>query len=123
MQRNQPKYSFFKNAGFAISGVREVYKNESAFKIEVILFTIIQPLLWILDIELYLKIVLFGSLFIPLIAELTNSAIERVVDLVTNEYHILAKQAKDAGSAVVLVANILTAFIWFFTLLFAYKII
>ncbi len=55
--------------------------------------------------------ILFFSLFIPISAEFINSAIERVVDLVTNGYHLLAKQAKDTGATLVLVSLILTSLI------------
>lgn len=40
--------------------------------------------------------------------ELINTAIERVVDLVTSEYHPLAKEAKDIAAGAVFVAAILS---------------
>jgi undecaprenol kinase len=40
--------------------------------------------------------------------ELVNTAIERLVDLVTAEYHPLAKQAKDLAAGAVLVYAILS---------------
>jgi diacylglycerol kinase (ATP) len=46
-----------------------------------------------------------------IMAELINSALETVVDLVSPEYHPLAKIAKDIGGAVVLVASISAALI------------
>jgi diacylglycerol kinase (ATP) len=52
-----------------------------------------------------------------------NSAIERVVDLVTSDYHILAKQAKDAGATFVLLSLIFTGLIWLATLAVAFKIL
>ena len=45
-----------------------------------------------------------------------NYAIERTVDLATKEHHTLAKHAKDAGSAMVLFAVILTILIWVVTI-------
>lgn len=44
-----------------------------------------------------------------IISELVNTAIESVVDLVTPEYHPLAKTAKDVGGAIVLVASVTAA--------------
>jgi diacylglycerol kinase len=45
------------------------------------------------------------SIFMVLAAETINTAIEKTVDLVTREYHPLAKQAKNmAAGAVLLVA-------------------
>ena len=40
-------------------------------------------------------------MFLVLIAEAINSAIERVVDLVTKKYHPMAGRAKDVGSSIV----------------------
>lgn len=43
--------------------------------------------------------------------EMTNSAIERVVDLVTDEFHPLAKRAKDLAAGAVLIAAIFSVII------------
>jgi diacylglycerol kinase (ATP) len=56
--------------------------------------------------------ILFISLFIPILAEVANSAIERVVDLVTLDYHIMAKRAKDVGATLVLLSIFVTLLIW-----------
>ena len=54
---------------------------------------------------------------------LANSAIERVVDLVTQDYHILAKQAKDVGATMVLLSLIVTTLIWLSTLAVAFELV
>jgi len=66
------------------------------------------------------KLILFISLFLPIGAELINSSIERTVDLVTQYHHKLAKRAKDAGSAVVLVSIWITGLIWLSVLYIVY---
>jgi diacylglycerol kinase (ATP) len=66
---------------------------------------------------------MFLSLFVPIMAEVANSSIERVVDLVTSDYHILAKKAKDAGATLVLLSLIFTAFIWVSVLVVAFKLV
>jgi len=43
--------------------------------------------------------------------ELVNTAVERVVDLVTKEFHPLAKQAKDIAAGAVLLYAILSVVI------------
>ncbi|MDZ5470947.1 diacylglycerol kinase family protein (plasmid) [Bacillus sp. 31A1R] len=45
--------------------------------------------------------------------ELVNTAIERVVDLVTEEYHPLAKQAKDIAAGAVLIYALLSVIVGF----------
>ena len=47
-----------------------------------------------------------------LIAEAINSAIERVVDLVTLEHHPMAGRAKDVGSAVVFLSIAVFVVTW-----------
>ncbi|WP_311770120.1 diacylglycerol kinase family protein [Jeotgalicoccus coquinae] len=46
------------------------------------------------------------AVFLVLITEIVNSAIEYTVDLVTGDYHILARYAKDIAAAAVLFASI-----------------
>ena len=108
----QKKFSIFNNFKNSIRGFIEVSKNEKPMQVELILFVVMSCVIFYLDIKIVFKLVLFTSLFIPLVAELLNSAIERNVDLVTLEYHKLAGEAKDAASAGVLVALIITILIW-----------
>lgn len=110
--RNQPKYNFFKNSHYALSGLKDAISSEKSFQIEVIVVILLEIILFFVSIKLEYKMILAISLFIPLIAELINSAIERVVDLATLKQHILAKQAKDLGSAVVFVSISMTTCIW-----------
>lgn len=58
------------------------------------------------------KLMLIGVLLLVLIVELMNSAIEAVVDRVSLEYHPLSKNAKDIGSAAVLLTCVLAAATW-----------
>ncbi len=58
--------------------------------------------------EWMLVIVLIGGM---LALELVNSALERTVDLVTEERHPLAKQAKDMAAGAVLVFAVTSAII------------
>ena len=123
MKPNKPKYTLFKNATYALEGFVEITKHESSFKLQLLLFAVMNIVAWSLDISTFYSAILSVSLFIPIIAEVTNSAIERVVDLVTIEHHIMAKRAKDAGATLVLLSLIFTFFIWIVLLLTAYKVI
>lgn len=122
-QLNKPKYTLMKNWGYAMNGLLEVTKNESSFKLQVVAFLGLQIIAFFLPIEIGYKVVLGLSMFIPLMAELVNSAIERVVDLVTTDYQVMAKYAKDAGAALVFTSIVLTTLIWVFTLLMAFNIL
>ncbi len=117
---NKPKYTLFKNARYAIDGLIEVILHESSFKLQLLMFFSLGVAAWLLPIGFTASAVLSVSLFIPLMAELANSAIERVVDLASPEYHELAKRAKDAGAALVLISLFFTGSVWAATLALAF---
>jgi len=117
---NKPQYTLLKNTRYALNGLIEVIKNESSFKLQLLLFFGMGTIAWLLPIDYVYSAILSISLFIPLLAELTNSAVERVVDLVTLEYHELAKRAKDAGAALVFISLLMTGTIWVCTLFLAF---
>lgn len=110
--RHQPKYHFLKNTSYALQGLVDIVKNETSFKIELILCVILVPCIIFFDEELIYKLFLLTSLFGVLLAESINSAIERVVDLVTLEYHQMAKRAKDVGSTIVFLSIVLFLVTW-----------
>lgn len=110
--RRQPKYNFFKNTVFAFQGLKDIIKNEKSFKIELFLFFLLFPFIFIIETSFESKLLLFISLILVLIAEAINSAIERVVDLITTDFNKLAGQAKDIGSLVVLLTIILAFCVW-----------
>jgi len=58
------------------------------------------------------KELLFLATTVVLVVELLNSAIESVVDIASPEYHVLAKRAKDLGSAAVLLSIVLAVVLW-----------
>jgi len=120
---NKPKHNLFKNTVYALEGLVDITKNETSFKWQILLFVLGSLLAWNLPIAFGYKAILSISLILPVMAEIINSAIERVVDLVTQEYHILAKQAKDAGAAIVFVSLLTLAAIWLVTLLMAFGVV
>ncbi len=110
--RRQPKYNFFKNSSYALSGLKDIVKNETSFKIEVLLLVPVIFIVCYFDFSLTNRILLFSSYFMVLLAEAVNSAIERVVDLVTIEYHEMAKRAKDVGSTIVFLSIVQAIVVW-----------
>ncbi len=112
MALNKPKYTLFKNTTYALAGLVDITKNESSFKLQILLFVVMNIVAWCLPIAFHLQAILSLSLFIPLMAEVANSSIERVVDLVTLDYHELAKRAKDAGATLVFLSLLFTGLVW-----------
>ncbi len=123
MKLNKPKHNLFRNGMYAVEGFIDIVKNETSFKWQMLMFAVLGIVTWLLPISFGYASILFLSLFIPILAEVTNSAIERVVDLVTSDYHILAKQAKDAGATLVLLSLIVMVLIWSAVLLVALHIV
>ena len=120
--RNQPKYNFIKNTTYALKGLKNIISTESSFRIELIITLLSLPLIYLIDTTLTNKILLLFSLLLVLLSEAVNSAIERVVDLVTLEHHDLAGQAKDAGSAAVFISIVIAAFTWILIVLDSFNL-
>lgn len=118
---NKPRYTLFKNTRYALNGLIEVTKNESSFRLQLLLLGVGTLLAWLLPVGMIAHLILSLSLFIPLMAEVTNSAIERVVDLVTSDHHELAKRAKDAGAALVFLSLFFLGAIWVSVLWYSWR--
>lgn len=114
--RNQPKYHFFKNTQYALNGLKDLIKTETSFKIELVIVLILLPVIVALETSLVNQLLLFITLMGMPLAETINSAIERVVDLVTLEHHPMAKRAKDMGSTIVFLSIGIFICVWSFIL-------
>jgi diacylglycerol kinase (ATP) len=112
MMNNKPKYTIFNNARYAVEGLIHAIKTETSFKIELAFAFLFFPLVYFLPFALTYKLVLIVTFMLILIVELLNSAIENVVDLVTQEKHPLAKAAKDIGATAVLFSVLLHLSCW-----------
>ena len=97
---------------YSIEGLIAAYRGEDAFRQEVLLAVVLIPIALLSPVSGIAKALLIGSVLLVLIVELLNSAIEAVTDRVSIEDHVLAKQAKDMGSAAVLVSLVLLAAVW-----------
>lgn len=118
--RNQPKYNFFKNTTYALKGLIDLLKNETSFRIEVIITLILLPIIIFIDTNYTNKALLFITLMGMPLAETINSAIERVVDLVTLEHNEMAGRAKDVGSTIVFISIFIFIITWALILLDIY---
>lgn len=98
--------------GYSLDGFKAAFKHEDAFRQEVFLACVMIPLALYLSNEPLHRALMIGSVFLVLIVELLNSAVEAVVDRVSIERHELAKRAKDIGSAAVFIALLNTVVIW-----------
>ncbi|QKE30061.1 diacylglycerol kinase [Arcobacter acticola] len=118
--RNQPKYNFFKNTSYALKGLVDLIKTETSFKIELIITIILLPVIIFIDVTLTNRALMFITLMGMLLTEAINSAIERVVDLVTLEHHHMAGRAKDVGSTAVFLSIFIFVVTWSIILIDTY---
>lgn len=98
---------------FSYAGFKAAWRTEEAFRQE-----ILGGFLFFIPAGLYLgetaaeKAILAGSVLLLMIVELLNTAIERAIDRISFERHDLSKEAKDMGSAAVLLTLILALMAW-----------
>lgn len=97
---------------YSVDGLRTAWRYEHAFRQELMLAVpgvIVGSLLPVTVLE---RVALIGVLLMVLIVELLNSAIEAVVDRVSLEQNPLSKNAKDLGSAAVMLSMLIAAVTW-----------
>ena len=99
-------------AQYSRDGLAAAYRNEAAFRQLVWLHAVLLPLACCFDFDTPVRMLLVGASLLSLIVELFNTAIEAVVDRISEELHPLSKIAKDAGSAAQLVALLLVGVFW-----------
>lgn len=97
---------------YSCDGFKSVFKREPSFRQELILSLLAGCAIVVLPVAGSVKALLAGSLFFILFAELINTAIEIVVDRISEERHPLSKQAKDIGSLLVLLSFINAVIMW-----------
>ncbi len=86
--------------------------KETAFRQEVFLSCFLIPFsLWLGESAVE-RALLIGSVVFVLMMEIINTAIERAIDRISFERHELSKEAKDMGSAAVLLSLIFAAIVW-----------
>ena len=101
--------------GYSLEGLKSAL-GEPAFRIEMIGAAIALPLAFLISDNGAELALLTGSIFLVLIVELLNTAIETAIDRISLEKHELSKIAKDIGSAAVLLSLANAALIWLIVL-------
>lgn len=102
---------------YSLEGFAAAARHEDAFRQELLLAAVLIPLgLWLGD-DGTERALLAGSVLLVLVVELLNSAVEATVDRVSLEDHLLAKRAKDLGSAAVMMSLVTVVAVWLLVLL------
>ena len=98
---------------YSADGLIATFRNETAFRLELIMAVVLIPIALILPLKGMEKVMLIGSVLLVLVVELLNTAVESVVDRVSEETHHLSKRAKDAGSAAGFFSLVILGITWF----------
>nr|WP_295969452.1 diacylglycerol kinase family protein [uncultured Bacillus sp.] len=105
------KIALLRSFSYAFSGVYYAFRQERNMKIHCLAAIVVIFLGFYLQLsamEWGFILLAVGGMFS---LEMVNTAIERTVDLITEEYHPLAKQAKDIAAGAVIVYAITSVII------------
>lgn len=99
-------------AGIALQGLRAAWVAEDAFRQEVLVAAVALPVALFSNADTVGKALMAGSIFLVMIVELLNSALEAAVDHTSLEHHPLAGRAKDIASAAVFMSIVNALVVW-----------
>jgi len=112
---------FMESMTFALRGMVHAYRTQRNFRIHLLMALLVILLATAFRMSPLETALLALVIGLVLVAELINTAIESLVDLVTEEYHPLAAAAKNVAAAAVLISSIIAAGVGF--LLFSERLV
>lgn len=101
-QRQTVKKSFVN----AYAGMSYCMRTQRNLRIHLAITVLVIALAAVLRVSLPELAMLVFCIVVVIVAEMLNTALECVVDLVTSDYHPLAKLSKDVSAGAVLVASL-----------------
>ena len=104
--------NFIDSVRYAIDGFFAALKHEPSFREDLLFAILLVPFVVILPVNAVSTALMVSSLFLIIIVELLNSAIEWVIDYLRPERHPLAKRIKDMASAAVFLSYLNCIVIW-----------
>ncbi len=114
LDREKKKFGFkriISSIKNSFNGLKAAYKNEQSVYIHLVCTIILLLVSFLLKISTTEWLIIIAIIGLTLVVELLNTAIESTVDLVTKDFHPLAKVAKDTASAAEFVLSITSAII------------
>jgi diacylglycerol kinase len=98
--------NLFKSFGFAIEGIKLAFKYNRNIRIHTIVGIIALILSFVLGLTGYETAIILVVILLVISAEMVNTAIEEMVDLIVQEHREQARIAKDVAAGMVLVCAI-----------------
>ena len=111
------KRSVISSFNYAVTGIITALKTEKHMKVHygIALAVIIASLFF--DFTKIEFLILLFAISLVIVAEMLNTAIEKSIDMITKDYHPLAKVVKDVSAGAVLIASLnalVVAYLLFF---------
>jgi len=100
---------------FSMQGFKFALKQRP-IQDELIACAVLAPIAIYVDVTTIERLMLLGSLFLVILAEVFNTAIEVVIDRISTEQHPLSGAAKDLGSAAVFLCIAWACIVWAYIL-------
>lgn len=97
----------FNSFKFAIQGVLYTLNSQWNMRIHFIIATLVIILGILYDITSIEWVLLLLTIGMVITSEMINTAIEKTIDLVTEEYNILAKISKDVAAGAVFISALI----------------
>ena len=97
---------FYKSFHYAFAGLHYALKNDQNLVIHFIAACVVILFSIILDVSPFEMGILGVTILVVMSTEMINSAIEKMVDLITREHRTEAKIAKDVSAGMVLLTSI-----------------
>ena len=104
--------NFVSSVRFSVEGFFAALAHEPSFREDLIFVAILTPFAIILPVNAVSTAVMIVALFLIIIVELLNSAVEWTIDYISTETHPMAKRAKDMASAAVFLSYVNCFVVW-----------
>lgn len=95
-----------KSFRYAFNGIKFALQTEQHMKVHLLCACIVILVGAYFNITRFEWLILLLTIALVMTLEMINTALEKVVDLVTEEFHPLAMHAKDVAAGAVLIASV-----------------
>jgi len=102
---------FFLSFRYAFEGLISAFNRERNLKLHMVAAFLVIVFGFVFRLTISEWMILILTIAVVIITELINTAIERAVDLVSSNFHPLAKEAKDIAAAACLISAITSVII------------
>ena len=100
-----------RSVSHALDGIVYSLKHERNFRIEIVIGCFVMVMIFVFKVKNWEAIVLILMILGVLVTELTNTVLERVVDILKPKVHPYARLIKDIMAAVVLLTSIVAVIV------------